>query len=143
MLAAISLLLLTGLCVGVGKLLTMGLGPEVQLPVLAITWVVVLLGVLALTAVGFSMVNLADRTEALGLPPGLVRGVIALSPVVLFAILSVFLFGALNEGMTCRLPPVSRRRNAIKFPVPSALDLALAPFRAIRPSRARTTLRQG
>ena len=97
-LAIISVLLLTGLCIGVGIMLTMGLGPEITLPVVAITGVVVLLGVLGLVAVGFSMVNLSDRTEALGLPPGSVRGVIALSLVVLFAILSVFLFGSLNFG---------------------------------------------
>ncbi len=98
LLVIVATLLLIAMCLGVGWMLTQGLTDEINLPLLAISGVVVIIAVLALVAVGFSMVNLSDRTEALGLPSGSVRGVIALSLVVLFAILSVFLFSALNAG---------------------------------------------
>ena len=69
---------------------------ELSLPVLAIAGVVALLGSLAMVAVSFSLVNMADKTQPLGLPQGSVRAVIALSLVVLFAILTVYLFSSLN-----------------------------------------------
>jgi hypothetical protein len=57
--------------------------------------------VLALTSVFFASVNLSDPKQALGLPDGSVRAVIALSLVVLFAILSVFLYSSLaSSGQT-------------------------------------------
>jgi hypothetical protein len=69
---------------------------ELSLPVLAIAGVVALLASLAVVAVSFSLVNMADKTQPLGLPKGSVRAVIALSLVVLFAILTVYLFSSLN-----------------------------------------------
>jgi hypothetical protein len=74
------------------------LSDEVVLPFLAITGIIALIGVLALTAIGFSYRSLSDQREALGLPPGSVTAVIALSLVVLFGILSVFLFGSLDDA---------------------------------------------
>jgi hypothetical protein len=71
---------------------------EIRLPLLSISGVVALLGVSALVAITFSSVNLTDRTQALGLPVGSVRAVIALSLIVLFAILSVYLFSNLSNG---------------------------------------------
>ena len=71
---------------------------ELSLPVLAIAGVVALLGSLALVSVSFNLVNMSDKTQALGLPQGSVRAVIALSLVVLFAILTVYLFGSLNAS---------------------------------------------
>jgi len=69
---------------------------SLSLPVLAISGVVALLGALAMVAVSFSLVNMADKTQPLGLPQGSVRAVIALSLVVMFAILTVYLFSSLN-----------------------------------------------
>ena len=74
------------------------LGNEISLPLLAIAGVMALLGSLALVAIAFSLMNMSDRTQALGLPNGSVRAVIALSLVVLFAILTVYLFSALNNA---------------------------------------------
>jgi hypothetical protein len=65
--------------------------PELTLPILIISGVLVLLVTLALTAVVFSSLDLTDRTQALGLPEGSIRSVIALSLVLLFAILAVYL----------------------------------------------------
>lgn len=71
---------------------------ELSLPLLAISGVVALLGALAVVAISFALTNLSDRTQALGLPSGSVRAVIALSLIVLFAILSVYLFSRLYDG---------------------------------------------
>jgi hypothetical protein len=116
LLVIISAILLTLLVVGVGCVVTgKDVGAEIALPIIAITGVVVLLGVLAFVAIGFSMVNLHDRTEALGLPPGSVRGVIALSLVVLFAILSVFLFGALKDGAAVTIATCLKQEQRIEL----------------------------
>ena len=77
---------------------------------LAIAGVVALLGSLALVSVSFSLVNMSDKTQALGLPQGSVRAVIALSLVVLFAILTVYLFSSLNGQQ--QFDPVATCLNA-------------------------------
>jgi hypothetical protein len=53
-----------------------------------------------LTAVAmiFSILGLANKDQAMGLPEGSIRAVIALSLIVLFAILSVFLFKTVSAG---------------------------------------------
>jgi len=61
-----------------------------RLPLLAITGVMALLASLALVSVVFSLADLSDKTQALGLPEGSVRAVIALSLIVLFAITAVY-----------------------------------------------------
>jgi len=68
---------------------------QVQLPVLAISGVVILLAMLALVSVFFAIFELDDKTQALALPEGSIRAVIALSLIVLFAILTVYLYGSL------------------------------------------------
>jgi hypothetical protein len=70
---------------------------EVKLPLLAIVGVVMLLFVLAIVSVSFGVFGLSDKTQALALPEGSIRAVIALSLVVLFAILSIFLFESLSD----------------------------------------------
>jgi hypothetical protein len=94
---------------------------EIGLPLLTISGVVALLGVLALVAIIFSSVNLTDPTQALGLPVGSVRAVIALSLIVLFAILTVYLFSNLANGsrlaeQTC-LTAAERQEFLSTFPV--------------------------
>jgi hypothetical protein len=70
-------------------------GMQVQLPLLAIVGIMALLAALAVVSVAFSLAGLSDRTQALGLPEGSVRAVIALSLIVLFAITSVYLYSSL------------------------------------------------
>jgi hypothetical protein len=65
---------------------------EERLPLLMTGGVVVLLLGLVATAVVFGRLRLTDSNEALGLPKGSVRAVIALSLILIFAIMSVFLF---------------------------------------------------
>lgn len=71
---------------------------EIGLPALALGGVVLLLVTLALVSVVFAAFGLSDRTQALGLPEGSIRAVVALSLIVMFAILSVYLFERLATG---------------------------------------------
>jgi hypothetical protein len=75
-------------------------GPELLLPMLLIGGVVALLLTLAIVAVVFSRYRLTDRSAALALPEGSVRAVIALSLILIFAIIALFLFNALNSTGT-------------------------------------------
>lgn len=70
---------------------------SVQLPLLAITGVLALIVALALVSVSFALFELSDKTQALGLPEGSVRAVIALCLIVLFAILTIFLYSSLSS----------------------------------------------
>jgi hypothetical protein len=87
-----------GIGLGIYWLCTGIVAPEVRLPVLAISGVIALLLALAIVAGAFTLFNLANAREALGLPEGSVRAVIALSLIVLFAILSVYLYTDLSRG---------------------------------------------
>jgi hypothetical protein len=68
-----------------------------QLPLLAIIGVMSLIIVLSCVAISFSSVDLADKTQALGLPNGSMRAVIAMSLILIFAIVVVFLYGTLTR----------------------------------------------
>ncbi|WP_404926299.1 hypothetical protein [Mesorhizobium sp. ORM16] len=72
---------------------------SIALPALAITGIMVLLASLALVAVTFSYMGIGDKTQALALPEGSVRAVIALCLLVLFAILSIYLYGKLANPL--------------------------------------------
>jgi ABC-type transporter MlaC component len=71
----------------------------IKLPIIAIIGVVALLLSLAAVSLAFAMLNLSDKTQALALPEGSVRAVIALCLLVLFAIITIFLFGSLGESV--------------------------------------------
>lgn len=73
----------------------------VRLPLLAIGGVIALLVIIALVAGAYTLFGLSDPTEALGLPEGSVRAIIALSLIVLFAILTIYLYSDVSH------PPVS------------------------------------
>lgn len=88
----------------------------VGLPMLAIGAVVVLVILLCSMAVVFASFDLQDKTQALALPEGSIRAVIALMLIVLFAILSIYLYGSLA---TVQLIPlgvvdVSARETLVK-----------------------------
>ncbi len=80
---------------GMTKLVTLGEG---ALPLLAIGGVVVLILLLAAVAIMFSILNLTNKDQAMGLPEGSIRAVIALSLIVQFAILSIFLYQHISTG---------------------------------------------
>jgi hypothetical protein len=66
--------------------------PAVKLPLLVITGVMALFATLAIVAVTFSVAGLSDKTQALGLPEGSVRAALALSLVVIFAIVAIYFY---------------------------------------------------
>lgn len=70
----------------------------VSLTVLALGGVLGLIAVLGLVACIFAALDMGDRGQALGLPEGTIRAVIALSLIVIFVISSLFLFGRLSES---------------------------------------------
>ena len=70
-----------------------------SLPLLAIGGVVVLIFMLATVSMIFSALGLTNKELAMGLPEGSIRAVIALSLIVLFAILSDF---SLSEDLSGR-----------------------------------------
>jgi hypothetical protein len=69
---------------------------EIGLPVIAILGVLAVLCALALIAVVFTSFQIADKTQAMALPEGSIRAVIAVSLIILFAILSIHLYASLS-----------------------------------------------
>jgi hypothetical protein len=73
-------------------------GGSGSLALLAIGGVVVLILLLTAVAMIFSILSLTNPAQAMGLPEGSIRAVIALSLIVLFAILSVFLYQGVSTS---------------------------------------------
>lgn len=95
----------------IGKICAVNLGAEVKLPLVAIAGVILLLLVLAVVSVAFGVSGLSDKTQALALPEGSVRAVIALALVVLFATLSVFLFESVSSGPARTVPSLTEAQK--------------------------------
>jgi len=64
--------------------------PEIVLPLIVILGVVALLATLAITAATFGLFEIADKGQALGLPAGSVQAVIALSLILIFAVVALY-----------------------------------------------------
>lgn len=69
----------------------------VGLPTLAILGIMILFGALCLISTIFERLGLANKEEALALPPGSIRAAIALSLIVLFALIAIMLFHSTAE----------------------------------------------
>jgi hypothetical protein len=69
-----------------------------SLPLVAVGGVIALISLLTIVAIIFSVLGLANKDQAMGLPEGSIRAVIALSLIVLFSVLSVFLYKSVSEG---------------------------------------------
>jgi hypothetical protein len=95
----------------------------VGLPLLAIGGVVLLLATLALVTVSLGILELTDKTQALALPEGSIRAVIALSLVVLFAIFAVFLYQGLAKGSSFERIESAFTRQQFLQANPGARDL--------------------
>ncbi len=97
--ALLATLVIAGaLLIAVGVLSAFKVDPMMSLPVLAILGVLLLLAALAGVSVSFGHFGLSDKQQALALPEGSIRAVIAMALVVIFAILTVFLYGTLANG---------------------------------------------
>lgn len=80
---------------GLKELVPLG---ERGLPLIAIGGVVVLVLLLTAVTTMYSILDLTNKDQAMGLPEGSIRAVIALSLIVLFAILSIFLYQNIATG---------------------------------------------
>jgi hypothetical protein len=97
-----------GLVIGIYFLFDAQKDDATRLPVLAIGGVIALLVVIALVAGAYTLFNLANPAEALGLPEGSVRAIIALSLIVLFAILTIYLYSDVSNPEVCTLAGMSQ-----------------------------------
>lgn len=84
----------------------------VGLPMLSIGAVIVLVILLCSMSVVFASFDLQDKTQALALPEGSIRAVIALMLIVLFAILSIYLYGSLATGQMIHMGIVTEGTRA-------------------------------
>ncbi|KAA3645317.1 MAG: hypothetical protein DWQ07_12680 [Chloroflexi bacterium] len=78
----------------------LGDSPEIQISLTIILGVGLLMLFLFVLAIGFARMNLADSSQALGLPGGSIRAMIALSLIVIFVIVGIYLFRAVSVGPT-------------------------------------------
>jgi hypothetical protein len=133
------MLILTVVAVSIAK--SDGIPPEAQLPLIAIMGVATMLAVLTLMALAFSSYNLADRGQALGLPEGSIRAVIALSLIIIFAVVSIFLFSSLREmegEQKCCLPPSAKNDTAETSTAPTMPNAASAATKTDTTASAAT-----
>lgn len=79
----------------------------VRLPLLTITGVLALLVALALISAAFALLELSDKNQALGLPEGSIRAVIAIGLLLIFSILTIFLYSDLAAPPTKDLSSIS------------------------------------
>ncbi|MCX5801249.1 MAG: hypothetical protein NTX17_07685 [Candidatus Eisenbacteria bacterium] len=69
-----------------------GADPEVMMGIMVVVAIATLMTVLFILAAGFSSMRLADPKQALGLPEGSIRSMIALVLIMVFIIFGIFLF---------------------------------------------------
>lgn len=103
--------------------------PTFGYPILAIFGIMMLLGALALVSTLFARLKLSAPSEALALPSGSIRATVALSLIVLFALLAVMLYQSLcgaepvvvkgiSEAAKQKLVADPANRDARVTPVP-------------------------
>lgn len=89
--------------------------PEVMLTLILITGVAGLVACLSVVSVILSSLNLSNPKQALGLPKGSVRAMIALILIIIFAILSLHLYGNLgyrrSEQDRSFIPPTEQQER--------------------------------
>jgi hypothetical protein len=73
--------------------------PELQLGLVIVLAVFMLMVLLFIMTAGFVQFQLADPKQALGLPEGTIRALIALILIMLFIIVGVYLFRTVGEGI--------------------------------------------
>lgn len=88
--------------------------PEIQMGGAIVLSVGTLALLLFIVASGFKALNLADKDQALGLPQGSVRALIALFLIVIFAVFSLYVYRTTATGNTRFLRGVSlEEKNAV------------------------------
>ena len=84
------------------------------LPVMAVFGIMILFGSLALVATLFKRLDLANPGQALALPEGSIRATIALSLIVLFAIISIMLYRSTAEPFMAKGLTFGERKALIE-----------------------------
>jgi len=117
------------------------IGPELKLPLVVIFGVVVLLMVIGLLTFSFSQLNLASAGQALGLPDGSVRAIIALMLLVLFTIVGIFLYNSVASGPVQSVQKVNetqltelRKQVVVVLTLPEGAGLSTVYFRPSSPA---------
>lgn len=95
--------------------------PLIGLPAMAILGIMLLFGSLALVATLFAKLKLTDPAQALALPEGSIRATIALSLIVLFAIISIMLFQSTGKPYVIRDLSYSSQNEMLKLGSPQVL----------------------
>ena len=85
------------------------LSPEVLVAIVMILGVAVLMNMLFLMAAAYDRMGLASNDQALGLPAGTVRALIALLLILLFTIVGIYLFRSLIDST----PPIPDQAAAL------------------------------
>lgn len=94
--------------------------PSSYMTLIIIAGVALLLASLTVTTVIISALNMGDRNQALGLPMGSVRAMIALSLIVIFAMMSIFLFREM------RVYPIKDVNGTLAYREPSTGQVRFA-----------------
>lgn len=100
------------------------------MPVIAVIGIFELIGTMVIVVVLFKHMGLVSPDQALGLPDGSVRAFLALSLLVLFGILTVFLFDSLAGGAVERHIaglPADYSKEAFSKDHPLATNVMLIP----------------
>jgi hypothetical protein len=128
---AIGLVILMAIGLGVLIFFFLEKGSELVLGSMIILGASVLTVLLFIMAAAFSSLNLTDRQQALGLPPGSVRALIALLLIIIWAIVSIFVirlvaFGNINNHAAASADGVKLAQQL--FTTMSTLVVAVAAF---------------
>ena len=125
-LTALLLMLIAVAGAGAYFLKESGVSAVVGLPMLAVGAVVILLCILAGMSVLYATYNLQDKTQALALPEGSIRAVIALMLIVLFAVLTIYLFGSISEGKFIQISGIAQEQvNEMRATYPTGWVIAV------------------
>jgi hypothetical protein len=74
--------------------------PELVMGIIVVAAIAALMSLLYILAAGFNFMNLTDGKQALGLPEGSIRAMIALILIMVFIIFGIYLFRSIGYGFT-------------------------------------------
>lgn len=86
--------------------------PEIALIMLLLAGIVALVAALSIMTAVLGALGLSDRTHSLGMPPGSVRAMFALSLILIFAITSIFLYRQLRDPPTTQIKALTQAQLA-------------------------------
>lgn len=104
----------------------------VGLPTLAILGIMILFGALSLISTIFEQLGLANKDEALALPPGSIRAAISLSLIVLFALISIMLYQSVADPY--EIPNLTIEQKNMMLSEPINRIMAVIPQKCPQPS---------